>query len=456
MSFPVSTPSARLTHTALAFERSPACAGRGELEFDAEVAPGVTVTWDPATPRQCVAFSVEPDAGADVRPARPSVVADRAPWLRLAAVTMLDRRLHLTLNRSLLDAEIAAAQVGAARTLSPAEPVRDHLVDRALVRARRAARGLVQYLDRFTEADRRPPALLAAALNGLAGCYLTLGTEVDDHDDALTAAIDGVDQLSIVNVPTRIRRPVTAPYPSPSGAAQIDPRLVPARVLRMGPTADAAEIDVVTGSHPDRPALHVEVPAFDPLPEPADLAVRLIHRRSGRTCGYGLLERLDRFGNRCFACRVSLPEGVAADDVRVELFDAAGPPPEALSSKAELCRARRASLFLAGWRGLVADTRLWGARAVPAARLRGVIGTLAADASADDPLWAGGPALSHLWRLAGLGDRKLASLLRAGGRRATSVDGDDGGAAAVVDSVGGPGDLLAAELAAAYDRALPA
>src|SRR6478609_9052333 len=139
MSFTVSTPSARLPHTVLASERSPARAERGELEFDAEVAPGVTVTWDPATPRQCVAFSVEPDAEADVPPARPSTVADRVPWLRLAAVTMLDHRLHLPLNRSLLDAGIASAQVGAARTLSPAEPVRDYLVDRALVRARRAA-----------------------------------------------------------------------------------------------------------------------------------------------------------------------------------------------------------------------------------------------------------------------------------------------------------------------------
>ena len=102
MSFTVSTSISRFTHTALASERSPAREERGELEFDADVAPGVTVTWDPATPRHCVAFSV--DTAADVA-AEPSAVADRAPWLRLAAVTMLDNRLHLPLNRLVLNAE---------------------------------------------------------------------------------------------------------------------------------------------------------------------------------------------------------------------------------------------------------------------------------------------------------------------------------------------------------------
>ena len=39
---------------------------------------------------------------------------------------------------------------------------------------------------------------------------------------------------------------------------------------------------------------------------------------------------------------------------------------------------------------------------------------------------------------------------------ADAIAGDDGGAAAVVSSVSGPGDLLTAELAAAYERAVPA
>jgi hypothetical protein len=455
MSFTVSTSISRFTHTALASERSPARDVRGELEFDADVAPGVTVTWDPATPRHCVAFSVDTDV--DVA-AEPSAVADRAPWLRLAAVTMLDNRLHLPLNRSVLNAEIAAAQVGAARTLSPTEPVRDYLVDRAVVRARRAANGLVQYLDRLTAAGRRPPPALAASLEVVAGCYLALGAVVDDHDAALAAVTAAVDRLSsVTSAAVRAGRRSTAPEPPPSGAAQVDPRLVPARVLRLGPTVDAAEIDVVPARLPDGPeALRVQVPAFDPLPDPVDLpdlGVRLIDRGSDRVHGYGLLHLLDRLGTRCFEGLVSLPDAVTADDVRVELYDAATAPPPAAGGEAELRRARRAALFLAGWRGLVADTRLSGIRAKPTARLRQVIRTLDRD---DGPLWTGGPALSHLGRIAELGDRKLASLLRAGARRAAPIDGDDGAAAAVIDSVGGPGDLLAAELAAAYDRAIPA
>ena len=217
MSFTVTTPTAPFTHTALASERSPARHG-GELEFDAVVAPGITVTWDAATPRQCVAFSVEPDADVvPATPAHPSAVAEHAPWLRLAAVTMLDSRLHLPLDRSLLDAEIAAAQVGAARTLSPAEPVRDYLVDRALERARHAARGVAQYLDRITAAGRRPPPPLAAALDVLARCYLALGADVNDLDETLASVTRAVDRLSVVgsallcggrrvSVPTR-RRP---------------------------------------------------------------------------------------------------------------------------------------------------------------------------------------------------------------------------------------------------------
>lgn len=456
MSFTVSTASARFLHSALAVARSPARDGGGELEYDAELAPGVTVTWDPATPRHCVDFSVEPAAEGLPMP-RASDVVDRAPWLRLAAVTMLDARLQLPLNRSVLDAEIAAAQVAAADTLSPAEPVRDHLVGRALVRARRASRGLVQYLDRITAAGHRPPPALAASLDTLAACYLRLCAEVDEHDAALVSVIDAADRLPVTgSAVLRDGAGLPAFAPPPCGASQIDPRLVPARVLRLGPTVDAAEIDVAPVRLPGEPdAVRIQAPVFDASPEPADLAVRLVDRRDGRVHGYGLLELPVRLGKRCFEGLVSLPSAIAADDVRVELYDAAAPPPPVAGGEVELRRARRATLFLADWRTLVADTRLRGPRALPAARLRNVILALAPDVDQgrDEPLWAGGPRLAHLRRIAELGDRRLAAVLRSGARRATSVDA---ATAAVVDTVGGPGDLLAAELAAAYDRAVPA
>lgn len=455
MSTGLGASGAGLTQTDLAVERSRSV--RSELEFDAEVAPGVTVTWDPATPQRCVAMSVGTGPGEVTSRGRQKV--DRTPWLRLAAVTMLDHRLYLPLNRALLDAEIAAAEVGAAMTLDRAEPTRHRLVDRALVRARSAARELVVYLDRWTTVGRRPPAPLHAALGGLTHGFTALAAEVDGYDGALAPAIQALDRL-IDGAPVRgrNRRRVPVSTSPPSGAAQIDPRSVPARVLRLGPAADSAEIDAVPTRLAGRTALRVQVPAFEPLPRPIDLpdlAVRLVHRHSGRIHGYGLLGLLDRAGNRCFEAVVSLTGAASADDVRVELHDAEGEPPPVLPDGAELCRARRATLFLGGWRALLADTRLWGVSVTPASRLRAVVRTLAPDA--DEPLWSGGPAVSDLTRIVELGDRALTAMLRGGEPvAADAIGGDDGGAAAVVNSVSGPGDLLAAELAAAYERFVPA
>jgi hypothetical protein len=427
---------------------------RGELEFDAEVAPGVTVTWDPATPRRCVALSVGAGARAVAAELHRKVV-DRPPWLRLAAVMTLDERLQLPLHRALLDAEIAVALVATARTLDRTEPTRDHLVDRALIRARAAVDELVTYLDRWTRPGRRPPAPLAASLAVLSRGFAALAAEVEGRDGALHQAIRALDRLA-VGAPVRVRgrRRSSAAPAAPSGVAQIDPRSLPARVLRLGPTADSAEIDVTPVRLAGRAAMRVRVPAFDPLPGPIDLpdlAVRLVHRRSGRIYGYGLLGLPVRVGERCFEVDVSLIDAARPGDVRVEVHDVEREPIAADST--ELCRARRATLFLAGWRALVADTRLWGASVAPTSRLRAVVRTLAADG--DGPLWSGGPTVSHLARMCELGDRPLTAMLRGEATAAAALAGD-ADVLEVIDSVAGPGDLLAAELAAAYERAVPA
>ena len=293
MSFTVSTGIFPFLHSGLAVPRSRS--GRGELEFDAEVAPGITVTWDPATRASAWPSPWHEPPTRRRLPADYSAVADRTPWLRLAAVTTFDRRLYLPLNRSLLDAEIASAQMAAARTLSRLEPVRDHLVDQALVRARRAARGVVHYLDRFVAAGRRPPAPLRTALEMLGESYTVLAEEVDDHDADLAAVAEAADRLALVAPPSgRLDADVevAASEPAPSGVAQIDPRLLPARVLRLGPDVDAAEIDVVLVELRGRPAVQVRVPSFGPLPRSVDVpvpdvGVRLTDRRTGRVQGLG-------------------------------------------------------------------------------------------------------------------------------------------------------------------------
>jgi hypothetical protein len=237
---------------------------------------------------------------------------------------------------------------------------------------------------------------------------------------------------------------VVVPPPSaepPPGVDRIDPRTVPARVLRLGPTADTAEIRIGPTAEG---ALRVRVPAFAPG-EQADLGVRLIDRRSGQVRGYGVLGRARRSPH--FEGVVSLPDALPAQDVRIDLYDISAAAPPVSVDDAGLRRVRRATLFLSRWRALVADVRLWGENAAPADQLRTIIRQLTADGRDDVPLWSGGPSRSHLSALAALGNRVLTAVLR--GRE--PVPDDDG----VATAVSGPGDLLVAELATAYERARP-
>lgn len=416
----------------------------GELQHPVEVTPGVTVTWDPAHPHRCVDVTVDHgDAGARVQG------VDRAQWLRLAAVAVLDHRLYLPLDRDLLDAELAAAQLAAARTLDAAEPAREVLTGRALVGARRASRGVVAQLERFVAEDRRPPPALGSSLSTLVRCYAALSGEVRGFDGALAGVTGMWRRLGTVDrSPLRGRRvvPPTPVEPVHDGTAQIDPRSVPARVLRLGPTVDAAEIAVDPVRGEDGAAVRVRVDAF-PAASRGDVGVRLVDRRSGEIRGYGVLGSPP--GEHGYQGVVALPASLTAADVRVDVFGTAADPPGPAACE-ELRRVRRATLFLSGWRALVADVRLWGVRAAPVERLRAMARQLADDA--DGPLWSRGPTPSHLRLLTELGDWALAGLVRRGSARPVTIAGDHGGAAAVLAAVAGPGDLLAAELAAAHER----
>jgi hypothetical protein len=439
----------------------------GELEYDAPVAPGVTVTWDPATPHHCVGFSVDHSDG------EVTTAVNRVPWLRLAAVETLGHWLYLPLSRALLDAELAAAQVGAAWTLPPGTATRKDLTRKAFVHARRASQGVVHVLERFAGGTGRPPPALEASLATLVNCYTTLLNEVrrrDDEPDAKLAAVPATWNLlrGLDGRATERRTPAarTASVPQP-GRAFIDPRQVPARILRLGSTADAAEIGVVTERWAGGCALRVRVPEFETEPSPqdvADVGIRLVDRRSGHVHGYGMLGRraAGRGGDRYLEGLVVLPDSVGAEDVRVDVYaigERAAPPVDG----EQLRRVRRATLFLSDWRALVADVRLWGADATPAARLRTIIRRLPRDgdrrhAGQDkEALWAGGPSRSDLRRLAALDDPALAAMLQPGAPAGSGpiIEDNAAGATTILPMVSGPGELLAAELAAAYERSLP-
>lgn len=408
-------------------------AQRGELEYQAEVAPGVTVTWDPFT--------------------RPHKKDTGSPWLRLAAVMMFDRCLYLPLDQTLLDAEHAAAHLAAADTLRATDPLRDLLVGRALVAGRRASPDVVAYLQRLADDGSRPPPALAVALGALARSYAALSSEVRGRDVALDAVAKAWRRLSsIERAAARAGRVVVPPSSgeAQAGVDRIDPRSVPARVLRLGPTTDTAEISIAPA---EQGTLRVRVAAFADEPAPgewADIGVRLIDRRSGQVRGYGLLgqpHRSPRSPGRHFEGVVVLPDALSAPEVRIDLYDISAAAPPLSVDDTELRRVRRATLFLSDWRALVADVRLWGAKAAPAARLGAIVRQLASDDVADAPLWSGGPSRTQLSHLAALGDRALIAVLRG----KEPVPNDDGG---VVTAVSGPGDLLVAELAAAHHRSV--
>lgn len=449
MALPASTCGARLLCLDPVAGRSRRSVNHGELEYRAVVAPEVTVTWDPADPRRCVDF-VGPQGMhlADV---------DRGPWLRLAGVIVLDQRLYLPLNRSLLDAEVAVAQLAAATTQTVADPIREFLTRKALFGARRASRGVVAYLRRFVADDRRPPPALAASVGMMARGYASLSEEVQGFDAELTAVTAAWRRVAAIEraterVPTIVAP--AAPPPRRPGVAQIDPRWVPARVLRLGPTEATAEIRVEPVVTRGGTALRISVDAFDDQPrhDLTDLEVRVIGHRSGQLRGSGLLGW--QTDEHQFACTVTLPDSVSVPDVQIDVFGAAGPG-NAATDHGELRRARRATLFLADWRALVADVRLWGMRAAPTTRMRAIVRRMSDEQSGiDRPLWSGGPSRSNLECLAELGDRALTAMLRkaATSGRVTAIPGDDGGAAAVAASVSGPGSLVAAELAAAFER----
>jgi hypothetical protein len=449
MPYPTSTGAARLADLSPVF-----AAQRGELEYRAEVAPGVVVTWDPADPHHYVDFVITDERNS-------AAVVERVPWLRLAAVMLLDRRLYLPLDRSLLDAELAAAQFAAARTLKSAGQIREFLIGKALAGARRASSDVVAYLERFVVEGRRPPSAFAASLGTLARCYAALSGEVREYDSALNAVTEVGHRLSALHdIASRGRRVVHPPStvePPRPGAGQVDPRSVPARVVRLGPTTATAEITLTSGSGS---GLRVRVPAFadEPFGRAADLGVRVIDRGSGRVRGYGVLgqrPQRDRASEeRHFEGLVELPEVIAPEDVRIDLYDIGMAAPPVSVDDTELRRVRRATLFLSNWRALVADVRLWGVSAAPTDRLQTIVRQLTDDHSGsdDEPLWSGGPSRSNLCSLVALGDRALTGLLRA---KRVAIPDDDGGAAAVVKAVSGPGELLVAEVAAAYERAQP-
>lgn len=392
---------------------------------------------------------------------------------RLAVVDGLPRIVQLPLDQALIDAETAVAHFDVARGLSGDSPARGRLVRIALTTARRSSSGLTRYLERLVIDEHPPPGAIVTALRPIAHGFVALSREVGEPDVELSAVVEAWQRLTAVDGAGAPRPDFGPPppdlHPDCGVRSGVDPRRVPARLFALASTGDGPEVRVEPVRWKGAPALRVRIAAFggDPHREDStDVRVRLLDRRTGEVRGCGLLgglvseppQDLDGDGDRYFEGTVLVPAGVDVQDVLVELDTPAHDRAETFADPAELVRARRATAFLSGWRALVADVRLRGRGAQPAERLRRLVQGLAADPVPHQPLWTAGPTPTHLLRLVALGDPPLVGLLDGvPNERATAIPGDrDRGAAAVVRAVSGPGDLLAAELAAAYDRALHA
>ncbi len=427
----------------------------GEMQHEAEVAPGVFTSWDPFRPDDLRVLDGLP---ADIVDGRPGSEALQA-WTRLAALHALDLRLHLPLSTALLLAEASIAKNRARATLPPGSKLGKALDEESFRDARRASAGVTRYLRGLAQDSDPLPAPLARALAAVANGYLQLAAECDDVDadlTAVTAAWQALEPLGIGDVISELRTPATSGASGLTRAQYfLDPTIVPARVLAFSSRADVPDVQVAPG--PDADSLVVRLQAFDYDPRLDDIAgmdVRVIDGATREVLAFYPLAGptlVPSSGSRpLFETVVELPSDVPMAALCFDVQGLGSGYGRAAPAD-DVTRARRAFFFLAAWRALAADVRIGGAAARPAAQLRDIAdaasrgeGPLAADAA----LWRGGPSLVELEHLAALGDARLVALI--GPRSRPSAEDDT--ARGLLRMVSGQGDLLVAELAAAHAR----
>lgn len=375
------------------------------------------------------------------------VLAAPDPWLRIAAIDALDRRLQLPLDQALVDAERGVARERAAETLEPG-PVHERVVGEALVIARQAANGFADYLSTLADSATSIPAELYAGLERLVDGYETLRRTVVDGPEKELAKVGRTWARLLAQLPV-VNRFSSEEADGDDAAQQVaasdnvaltslvDPRQLPARVVGIGRAA--AEVRMEEVRLDEGPAVLVTVPAYGPRLPAADLAdrllVRLVDRKSGKVHQPAMLTLVtgDEAGqlgadSPVFA-RVLPLHGSSPEDLRADVFDVdSDVVPAQADSDGALLRARRAAAVLREWRLAMAEARL-GDLAARHRRLARLVDVLKPDVpDTDRPVFDGGPTLAELTEL---------------------VDSPDTGNSWAATTQG-PGDCLVAELAAAH------
>lgn len=361
----------------------------------------------------------------------------REPWLRVAAVDVLDRCLQLPLNQALIDAERGVARLHAASTLERGQARNDVLAD-ALGLARAASWALVDYLRRLARNPHPVPESLRKVLADLVDGYHALADELSEPDEQLRSVVkagrDVLDRLHAGVGKGRSRTlraarlaPVAALVP-PCAAdviSLIDPRQIPARVLRLSMKPAAGEVHMRAARVNGGDAVVIEVPAYEPGGgdlrggnSSEQLLVRLIDTETGADVDGAVLtlERGVRQLAPIFRAVVPMP-AVGPYRLRADIYDGTSDePPVPCDTHPDLLSSRRTAAMLASWRRLVAAVRLDELQVDINAKLRALI---------EDP-------------------NATADELTEGSELAQSVD-----ESARRAMIAGPGDLLVAELDAA-------
>jgi len=375
------------------------------------------------------------DAGA------PAAIDLRAaePWLRVAAVDALDRWLQLPLNQALVDAERGVARAYAARTLERGQARSDVVAD-ALRLARAASSAFVEYLRRLARSPHPVPESLRKVLSDLIEGYHVMAAELPEPDRQLRSVVkvgrDVLDRLPAGVDENRSRALRDA------GCAQkavptlglvtdvislIDPRQIPARMLRLSMKPAVGEVRMRVTRAYGHDAVVVEAPAYKPGSgnlrggsAGEQLSVRLIDTMTGADVDGAVLtlENSAEHSSPVFRAVVPLPD-VDLHRLRADVYDGTSDEPPAPSdADPDLLSVRKTTALLAGWRRLAAAVRLGEFQPDVTAQLRAVSGD--PEATAEELTEDGGPVISagattRRAMIAGAGDLLVAEVNAASG-----------------------------------------
>jgi hypothetical protein len=331
--------------------------------------------------------------GADA----PAAIDLRAaePWLRVAAVDALDRWLHLPLNQALVDAERGVARAYAVSTLGPGRARDDVLAD-ALRLARAASWAFVEYLGRLARSPHTVPESLREVLNDLIEGYHVLAAELPEPDQQLRSVVKtgrrvldklpaGVDEKRSRAFRDAGCADKAAPAPAlvTDVISLIDPRQIPARMLRFSMKPAVGEVRMRVTRANGRDAVVVEVPVYKTangyLPRGSaceQLSVRLIDTMTGADVDGAVLtlESGAEHSSPVFRAVVPLP-GVDLHRFRADVYDGTSDePPVPSDADPDLLSIRKTAALLAAGRRLAAAKRLGEFHADVTAQVRVVSG----------------------------------------------------------------------------------